>query len=247
MHIIINNFHLQSIWKRLYSCSSAKEGGTLYQLRNLINRRNITSYPSKNVAPSEDFVQTVLEAHILAAAMEAFQMEALNDTPKCAVFTEEMTPSQTQDAFLKAASIVVKQFVDIAFCHKNHVSITDGVHCYAKELISLGLLMEEFNDSIREEDGDRILRCWKFLFLIFRATGRTNYAIEAFTLLCQYNFLFTPRMAEQLKWSRTVNMHGKIFVSLMYNAFLVSTYVATYTCTCTILVLSNDLSPIKML
>ena len=44
--------------------------------------------------------------------------------------------------------------------------------------------------------------------LYFKVSGRTNYSIEAFVLLAQEKYLFSPRMAMQLKWSRTVNMHG---------------------------------------
>ena len=73
----------------------------------------------------------------------------------------------------------------------------------------MGLLLDEFNDAIKEGDGNRISRCWKFFLPLFKATERTNYSIEAFTLLFQNNFVFTPRMCAQLKWSRTVNAHGK--------------------------------------
>lgn len=90
---------------------------------------------------------------------------------------------------------------------KNDAS--DSVYCYASEVMSLGLLLQEFNDAIREGDGEWILRCWKFLLLIFRASGRTNYAIEAFHLLAQYKFILTSCMATQLKWSRAVNTLGR--------------------------------------
>lgn len=85
----------------------------------------------------------------------------------------------------------------------------DGVLEYASEVLTLGLFLMEFVDSIREGDGDRICRCWQFFLLIFKETGRKNYAIEAFTLLAQLNFTFSPRMAAQLKWSRTINVHGR--------------------------------------
>ena len=85
----------------------------------------------------------------------------------------------------------------------------DGVHDYAKDTLVLGLLLMEFNDSIREGDGDRIIRCWKFLLPLFKSTKRTNYSIEAVTLLAQYHYLFSPRMAVQLAWSRTINTHGR--------------------------------------
>ena len=36
-----------------------------------------------------------------------------------------------------------------------------------------------------------------------------KYAIEALTLLSQYSIILPPNLAEQLKWSRFVNMHGR--------------------------------------
>ena len=74
--------------------------------------------------------------------------------------------------------------------------------------LSMGLLYLEFQDAIREGDGQRVLVVWKFLFLIFRATGHTNYTLEAFTLLVQYYYLFPPRYAEQLLTARFVNTKG---------------------------------------
>ena len=84
-----------------------------------------------------------------------------------------------------------------------------GVYAYTCEVISLGLLLKEFNDAIREGDGRRIHRCWKFFLPIIKACDRKNYALEAFKLLCQYHFWFTERMAFQLMWSRTINTTGK--------------------------------------
>ena len=59
--------------------------GTMYQLRNLINWRNVIK-DSKNVAACEDFILLLAEAHILAAAMTLFGMESLEDTPSHEMF-----------------------------------------------------------------------------------------------------------------------------------------------------------------
>ena len=67
----------------------------------------------------------------------------------------------------------------------------------------------EYSDGIHEGGGPRLLRVWRYLFLLFKAEGRNNYAIEAFTLLCQYHYFFSPRMAQQLLWSRCINVHGR--------------------------------------
>ena len=85
---------------------------------------------------------------------------------------------------------------------------TDNVYNYACEVLSLGLLYLEYKDAIREGDGERVMKIWKYLLLLFKASGRTNYSIEALTLLSQYYLILPSRLAEQLKWSRFVNTTG---------------------------------------
>ena len=79
---------------------------------------------------------------------------------------------------------------------------------YASEMLSLGLFHEEFRDCIREGDGERVLRCWKFMLLLFKASKRTNYSLEALRLLLQHHFLLPPRQAQQLLHSHFVNTRG---------------------------------------
>ena len=79
---------------------------------------------------------------------------------------------------------------------------------YAKHVISTGLLYKEFVDSICEGDGLRALHCWHFFLPLFKSANRKNYAIEALNLLVQYHYIFPPRQAEQLLWSRFVNTLG---------------------------------------
>ena len=50
---------------------------------------------------------------------------------------------------------------------------------YARETLSLGLLFLEFKDAVKEGDGTRVLRCWKYFLLLFHASGHTNYCLEA--------------------------------------------------------------------
>ena len=64
----------------------------------------------------------------------------------------------------------------------------------------------DFADATK--DGNRIVRVWKHLLPLFRATGRINYSVEAFTFFSQYYFLLSPKQAAQLALSRMVNTHG---------------------------------------
>ena len=113
---------------------------------------------------------------------------------------------------LNAVEKVVDKYVDVSFGSekqsKKHEK-QDYVLNYASDLLTMGLLVMEFEDAIHEADGFRILRCWRHLLLIYRATNRRNYSLEAFRLIAQYDLLLSPHMAQQLIWSRTVNIHSR--------------------------------------
>ena len=79
---------------------------------------------------------------------------------------------------------------------------------YSKQLLGLGCFYMEFCDAIREGDGERVLRCWRYLLLIFKTSGRRNYGIEALRMLSQYEFELTPRQAQELIWNRFISTHN---------------------------------------
>ena len=65
-----------------------------------------------------------------------------------------------------------------------------------------------FHDSIKEGDGERVKRYWKFMLLLFKASNRRNYAVEAANLLMDEQ-LYPKRLRSQLQWSRFVNVKGR--------------------------------------
>lgn len=87
-------------------------------------------------------------------------------------------------------------------------TVVDGVNLYATELLSLGLIWHGFHDAVREGDGERILRYWKFLLVLFKCTNHRNYAKEAVNLLVQYYYTLSERQKAQLLWCRCVNTRG---------------------------------------
>ena len=48
---------------------------------------------------------------------------------------------------------------------------SDGVCEYSVQLLRMCCLYMEFADAIREGDGGRVLRCWKYMLPIFLASG----------------------------------------------------------------------------
>ena len=130
-----------------------------------------------------------------------FKMNSLNDEPSCAEIPDNAQPSSIAcSTLLSAVHKLVLNFVDLSFCQQV-VSPKDHVHAYACEVLSLGLVLIEFNDAVREGDGTRIIRCWRYFLLLFKANRHTNYAVEAFNLLIQFYFILPHRLARQLVWS----------------------------------------------
>jgi L1 cell adhesion molecule like protein len=152
-------------------------------------------------------------------------MSSLEDKPSAEFFPEgssELDTLQRRQVLMAGLRELTRKFVVLDVTLKDpkqakakagkktpHSEEFDRVHAYSCDLMSLGLLLMEFGDAVREGDGTRILRCWRYFLLLFKASDRTNYSIEAFTLLAQYEYLLSPRMAMQLKWSRKVNVHGR--------------------------------------
>ena len=203
-------YYVQVIWKRLYSRTSAGDVGTLFQLRNEVRRSNVPCDPSNKVNASVDFLDVVTKAHIVSAAMDYFKMSHLDSEPSSAVIGTLPTSCEEKKALLhKLSRSIVDKYVNIKM-HPVPLSVRfmDRVKEYASETLSLGLFHEEFYDAVKEGDGKRVLRCWRFLLLIFKVSNRHNYSIEALHILLQFHFLLPPCQAQQLITARFVNTSG---------------------------------------
>ena len=146
--------------------------------------------PGRNMKAAEDFFQVVLHGHIVAAA------ETICNTSD----GSNLTLSELSKA-------IVKKFVQICVPSPSSQvpKIKDKKYLYVTEVLTLGLMWENFHDATKEADGDRLIRIWKFLLLIFKAARRKKYSIEALNLLLQFNYTLSERQAAQLKWSRCIN------------------------------------------
>lgn len=76
------------------------------------------------------------------------------------------------------------------------------------KLLGFGCFYLEFSNANREGDGDRVLRCWRYLLPLFKSSARKNYSVEVLNMLCQYSHKLTACQAQELIWSRFVNTHS---------------------------------------
>lgn len=199
------------IWKYFYSARSCSQQGTLYQLRNCTKRTNVVKTPIDGFDACEDFLVLVLHSHIVVAAMEQLGMSAVHDYPT-KLSDAETIWTQRKDEREKLLNRVVSNILDTFTSISYNISTPvdeDKVFGYARQLLTIGSLYLELQDSIKEGDGLRVLRCYRYLLPIFHSSGRCNYAIECFNLLVQHDYLLSDRQASELIWSRFINTQGK--------------------------------------
>ena len=183
----------------------------------LLNRSGVTFHKSKikDFNACDDFFKLIISSYVTTAAMNLLGMDDTESEPSNGSLVREddwlQDPDMRKDTLYAVARGVVTKYVDLEvnFSSGDHEDgSTDGKFEYSRLVISVGLLYLEYCDAIKEGDGLRVLRCWRFMLLLFKSTNRVNYSIEAFTLLAQYHFCFSKRQAHQLVWGRFVNMHG---------------------------------------
>ena len=162
------------IWKYFYSKKSVREHGTLYQLRNILHRTNV-SQPDKDFNACEDFFVIVIDSHILAAALQVLGMESIHDQPRVVELQDVVSQSkEVRAAALKSAcKKVVDRFISFEFrASSSNSPNLDTLFSYTTRLLSIGCFYIEYCDAIREGDGDRLLRCWKYMLPAFRSSRR---------------------------------------------------------------------------
>lgn len=147
---------------------------------------------------------------MVTGAMELLEMKSLDDVPGNDTIPPDTWLHSECDRRKILSSFTDKflnKFVRFRY-NGDNVCGKDLVTEYEMQLLSIGLFYLEYRDGIKEGDGERVLRCWRYLLPIFLCTNRTNYAKEALNLLCQHKYLLTERQSIQLLYSRFVNTQG---------------------------------------
>ena len=109
------------------------------------------------------------------------------------------TKEERATALRNACAMVVDTFISFEFRTSASSPNLDKV---------FGCFYLEYCDAICEGDGNRLLRCWKYMLPAFRSSRRKNYAVECLNMLCQVSYSLTPRQSAELLWSRFVTPMG---------------------------------------
>lgn len=138
------------MWQRLFKSGSSLEGGTLQQLRNLINRRNVSaSTKVKGHANDvQDFLELVVKCHLVAVSMHYFSMDNVSDRPHTSAFPSNLKELPTQQKWkilhnelchIVDKYVIPKQYLNVttsenvpsvAQCSNPHAQRVDLEHQY---------------------------------------------------------------------------------------------------------------------
>ena len=193
----------------MFKMDSGSEGGTMRQLQILINRRNLKKSPKEDMNAAQDFMGIITVSHLIAAALKYFGMADIHASPQGLDEVNSASGENKPRVFLNIIQNMLKQHLLMheMTSHPPEKS-DDQVTLYARELLTLGMILHEFQDAVKEGDGHRVICIWKLLLPVFSAAKRKNYAIQSFNLLAKCHYLSSPRVKQQLIWSRFVNTRG---------------------------------------
>ena len=149
--------------------------GTLFQLRNLINRWNVITDVSKDLTVYEEFMQLATIAHVMSAAIQITGVTNMSELSSKILSSDK--PLAAVKSLIKILICEMVSIEYIAGTSESTCPSIDIVQEYAKETLSLGLLLIEFKDGIHEGDGNRVLRCWIYFLLFFLSIKITAYCI----------------------------------------------------------------------
>ena len=139
--------------------------GTLFQLRNVINRRNVITDVSKDLTACKEFMQLATIAHVMSAAIHIAGVTNMSELSSKIMSTDK--PMAAVKSLVKTLISEMVRIEYIAGTSESTCPSISSVQEYAKETLSLGLLLLEFKDGIRErgwEQSPKMLEIFSSFF-----------------------------------------------------------------------------------
>lgn len=145
--------------------------GTLFQLRNLLGRKQVSKKVSKkvskNVFVAEGLLTVTIQGHVIVSAMEI----------KKFIMLENLHLNNGESIGSLSQSIV--DILTPTFFAEAELP-TDSVNLYTRELMLMGLLWYSFQDAISEGDGPAVMKFWNVMTVMFKVTRHKKSAKVGF-------------------------------------------------------------------
>lgn len=167
--------------------------GSLCNLREYVRRVQVDKN-GKVFNVCDEFILHAFKSHLLAAICTQLKLQSL-DTP--IVHDRNLQWLETT-----AEAIVMQNLFP--------TTSTDTVYGLHRSFLHMAYLYVDLREAIRYEDGEHIIRHWKWWLPRFIAVGCKNYATEAANLIANITARFPKHIAYITIHNRTVNMDGRL-------------------------------------
>ncbi|XP_078590946.1 uncharacterized protein LOC144870520 [Branchiostoma floridae x Branchiostoma japonicum] len=116
---------LQDVYNAYYDPRSATEKGTLFQLRNRFDRRNVTKSTKDSFNPNREFLNFVSSGYLILAVMESLDMSNMKGRPSLAPRGIETDTRERRSSYLRT---VVAKVID------QHILPTFNTHAIVSDI-----------------------------------------------------------------------------------------------------------------
>ena len=189
------------------STSALTDTGTLANLKLHLKRKGVNRKAKQNYQTAVNFLQDVTDGYILAWATKYY---AVNSPADIDITTAENDLSDRfwsdvesilrnimfDDFEQNVSSLMPESFsslpsgVDHSYAAvAPSVEEPDTAFLYVKNLVTLSLMERNFQDAVKEMDGNRVFRIWKIKMLYFKAHQRQKYALASLRYTADQNAL----------------------------------------------------------
>lgn len=105
---------LFTVYVYFFNLRFCMEAGTLYQLRNLVNRRNLSKKVKGHMNEVEDFLELITSCHLCACAINYFGMKKYNDEPSLNCFSAAISTLpllERKEVFFRKLDHIIELYV----------------------------------------------------------------------------------------------------------------------------------------
>lgn len=162
--------------------------GGLCSLREVIRRVQVDK-KGTTFSISDEFIVHCFKAHLMAVICKHFDASSPSLLNGCILLEAQLQHT--------AESIVEK-----------YMLVDQEEPNFQRSFLYTAYLYVDLRQAVRFEEGEHIIRHWRFWLPYFLGSGKNNYATEAATLICNIQALLPRHIAYMVKNNRTVNMDG---------------------------------------
>lgn len=168
--------------------------GSICNLRERSNRVQVNK-EAKTFSVADEFLLHIFKSHLISAICHHLKASSPSDT---------IQHERTHDWLRRIAETITTVTV-----MPLNTDTGDSVYFFHRQFMRAAFLYIDLRNAIRFENGEHIVRLWKFWLLYFLSTGKRNYSCETANMICNIKADFPKALAYIATHNRTVNMHGK--------------------------------------